>query len=414
MAVLEWKKFDFFNLTENSSESATGILKAPPDEAPESEITSITSGQSQKIICDSTGKVFIFYRNWKHHNIFQAYEPGTPIVLCEWTSLNNHLVTVAYKGVAAEIKIWNLAKAKNKQTPCLKSFKSTIQRQRPTALSVINNGVNSQIFLALGFERGDLVLYKGDPTKSSDFTYTALAIFTISSRKITGIAFNIVGKSCHLFICSDNGILAYDFNSQLQLQQNSEKEFNKVILDRKNEPSRCCTLQRNQDTYFLVGRDDAIYCFTVDGRGPCYALDGQKALIKCFGNYLVTVLKTNKPQPMGKEYTIIVIDILNKFKVFSSPIEEIIGILSDDSGSNNGCFLISKSKNIYHLNEKDLQTKLSLLFKKNLFDIAVKISKDHKLQKEESDEEAMAEIYRFYGDHLYYKGELGLFLKLFL
>ncbi|KAL5288344.1 VPS11 family protein [Megaselia abdita] len=402
MAVLEWKKFDFFNLKENVSESATKLLTG--EEGGSGEITCIASGQSQKVLCDSNGSVFIFYRNWKQHNVFQAHETGTPIVLCEVTQLNNHLVTVGYKGLTAEIKIWNLAKARNRQVPCLKSFKSTIQRQKPTALAVVNNGVNSQIFLALGFERGDLVLYKGDPTKSSDFSYTALAIFTISSKKITGIAFNLIGKSCHLFICSDNGILSYEFNSQLQLQQNSEKEFSKIILDRKSEPSRCCTLQKDQDSYFLVGRDDAIYCFTSDGRGPCYALDGQKVLIKCFGNYLVTVLKTNKPQPINKDYTLIVIDILNKFKVFSSPIEEITGIFSDDSGSNNGCFLLSKSKIIYHLNEKDLESKLSLLFKKKLFDIAVKISKDHKLQKEESDEEAMAEIYKLYGDHLYFKG----------
>lgn len=406
MAVLEWKKFDFFNLSENVSDYATNILKNHEEESLENEITCSTSGHGQKVLGDSSGKIYIFYRNWKNYNSFQGYEPGTSIVLCELTPLNNHLVTVGYKsGNTAEVKIWNLTKAKNKQTPCLKSFKTTIQRQKPTALAVINNGVNSQIFLALGFERGDLILYKGDPTKSSDFSYTALQISnSISTRKITGISFNLVGKQCHLFICSDNVIIAYEFNSQIQLQQNSEKEFNKQILDCKNAPSRCCTLQVHQETYFLVGRDDAIYCFTIDGRGPCYALEGQKILIKSFGNYLVTILKTNKPQPQNKEFTIIVIDIQNKFIVFSCPIEEIIGILNDDNGSVNGCYLISKTKNIYHLNEKDLQTKLSLLFKKNLFDIAVRISKDHK--KEDFDEEALSDIYRLYGDHLYFKGKL--------
>lgn len=55
---------------------------------------------------------------------------------------------------------------------------------------------------------------------------------------------------------------------------------------------------------------------------------------------------------------------------------------------------------VYHLDEKDLQSKLNLLFKKNLYDIAVRIAKSN-----QHDPEGLADIFRQYGDHLYGKGD---------
>ena len=40
---------------------------------------------------------------------------------------------------------------------------------------------------------------------------------------------------------------------------------------------KCSVLAESmQDSHFMIGRDDAIYCYTPDGRGPCYAAGGQK------------------------------------------------------------------------------------------------------------------------------------------
>lgn len=57
---------------------------------------------------------------------------------------------------------------------------------------------------------------------------------------------------------------------------------------------------------------------------------------------------------------------------------------------------------MYHLDEKDLQSKLSLLFKKNLYDIAVRIAKSS-----QHDPEGLADIFKQYGDHLYGKGDFA-------
>lgn len=51
-----------------------------------------------------------------------------------------------------------------------------------------------------------------------------------------------------------------------------------------------------------------------------------------------------------------------------------------------------------YLDEKDLQSKLSLLFKKNLYDVAIRIA-----SSQHYDQEGLTEIYKQYGDHLYSK-----------
>lgn len=93
-----------------------------------------------------------------------------------------------------------------------------------------------------------------------------------------------------------------------------------------------------------------------------------------------------------------VIDIMNKFIVFSSPVDTIAAILIE-FGS---CFLLTTGREVLQLDEKDLQSKLGLLFKKNLYDIAVRIAKTNQY-----DAEGLAEIFKQYGDHLYSKGDFG-------
>lgn len=61
-------------------------------------------------------------------------------------------------------------------------------------------------------------------------------------------------------------------------------------------------------------------------------------------------------------------------------------------------YIITEDKQIHHLDEKDLQSKLSLLFKKNLYDVAIRIASSQKY-----DSERLIDIYTQYGDHLFKK-----------
>lgn len=100
-----------------------------------------------------------------------------------------------------------------------------------------------------------------------------------------------------------------------------------------------------------------------------------------------------------------VIDIQNKFIVFTSPIDRTVAILIEFGT----CFIITIDNEVYHLDEKDLQSKLMLLFKKNLYDIAVRIAKNSQY-----DTEGLAEIFKQYGDHMYSKGDFASNYLLFI
>lgn len=89
---------------------------------------------------------------------------------------------------------------------------------------------------------------------------------------------------------------------------------------------------------------------------------------------------------------------MNKFIVYSTQLEKVAAVFTEFGT----CYVMTSDKTVYHLNEKDLQSKLSLLFKKNLYDIAVRIAKSS-----ENDAEGLADIYKQYGDHLYGKGDFG-------
>jgi hypothetical protein len=50
------------------------------------------------------------------------------------------------------------------------------------------------------------------------------------------------------------------------------------------------TLETEGDLTFF----QAVYCYTPDGRGPCYAVEGEKKMLQWFRNYLVIVAKDTK------------------------------------------------------------------------------------------------------------------------
>jgi hypothetical protein len=63
-----------------------------------------------------------------------------------------------------------------------------------------------------------------------------------------------------------------------------------------------------------------------------------------------------------------VLDIQNKFIVFSAPMREVQAVLTEWGSF----YVLGGDKKLYHLQEKDLQSKLALLFKKNLYDVSIR------------------------------------------
>lgn len=149
---------------------------------------------------------------------------------------------------------------------------------------------------------------------------------------------------------------------------------------------------------------DAVYFYSQDGRGQCYAIEGEKSNMFWFRQYLVIVTKespgwsrSNSEAAKEEKFILTVFDVHNKFIAYSSPIKP-VQHLAAEWGLLFG--LGFQDQKLFNLVEKDIQSKLELLFKKNFYDIAIKIAKSHHY-----DSDGLIDIFRQYGDHLYNKGD---------
>lgn len=164
-------------------------------------------------------------------------------------------------------------------------------------------------------------------------------------------------------------------------------------------------------TQFIVGRNDAIYFYNVDGRGSCLAFDGQKLFLYWFRNYLVVITandSTRSPFPANIPTTsdassnpssfnlVTIYDINRKFIAFSGAITSVNQVVSEWGN----LYLMTTDGQVFVFSELDTQTKLELLFRKNQFSLAIDLAKAQSYSQD-----SLVDMFKQYGDHLYDSGD---------
>lgn len=239
-----------------------------------------TSGHGNFILCDSDGNIHILNRNFKA-TTFRGY--AVSITLAEYVKHSPFLVTIGEDevGVNPLLKVWNTDKLdKNGNPTCVRVTRLAPNHKavRPTCVCV-HEGVN---LLAVSFEDGSILLFRGDLTRDRSSKPKLLKDCGINS--ITGLAFRTSAKCCFLFVTSTEQVFFYDVSTK-------DKEI-KISLDNVGCQPGCSIMAESpHGANFVVGRSDAVYCYTADGKGPCYAVEGEKILIQWSKMYLVIVSK---------------------------------------------------------------------------------------------------------------------------
>lgn len=155
---------------------------------------------------------------------------------------------------------------------------------------------------------------------------------------------------------------------------------------KKNVKILCCFIHQD----LIIGRPEAVYFYEVDGRGPCWAFEGEKKFLGWFRGYLLCVIA----DPRGSKDTFNIYDLKNRLIAHSMVVGEVLQMLCEWGN----IILITKDRKILCIGEKDMESKLDMLFKKNLYTVAVNL-----VQSQQADAAATAEVLRKYGDHLYGK-----------
>lgn len=380
MAFLEWRKFTFFDIQKNVDGGK--IAECLQD----TNVTVATSGNGYVVLCDVTGWVHLISRSWEI-TCFQAYE--LTVSLAQQLAHDPYLITIGddEAGVNPLIKVWDWSRSDRHGNPtCTRVSRAVPSHMRPTPATALAVHDNKNL-LAVGFQDGSVSLFRGDIARQRSGKMKTLP--GSGNSPITSLAFNGVDK---LFVVSRATVSVVWLNSERcdPLNDMGAAPLCAVLTDKHN---------------LTVANSDAIYCYTIEGRGPCYALEGEKVRLDYFRSYLVITTNetpskstaTTSTAPTPKSHHITILDIQNNFIVFSKTFDEIDAVLTEWGSF----YILTKKKEMFFLEEKDLQSKLTLLFKKNLYDIAIRIA-----SSQHYDAEGLTEIYKQYGDHLYSKGEL--------
>eukprot|EP00026_Physarum_polycephalum_P001684 Phypoly_transcript_01686.p1 GENE.Phypoly_transcript_01686~~Phypoly_transcript_01686.p1 ORF type:complete len:1051 (+),score=172.81 Phypoly_transcript_01686:443-3154(+) len=250
--------------------------------------------------------------------------------------------------------------------------------------------------IAIGLCNGAVVVVRGDILRDKTPKQKILRP-DAPDQIVTGLGFRQQGKSQYLFVITSNSIASY-------LTSGKDQEI--VVDDQGCDDPGCVVMSDEQD--LIIGRPEAVYFYGVEGRGPCFGFEGIKRKLVWFRNYLIVVGEETQANPMGggttstpssslKNNTFSIYDLKNKFIAFSeNKFENVSQVVCEW-----GCiFVFTGDGKIYQLEEKDTQTKLETLFKKNLYSVAINLA-----HSQHYDYNSIIDIFRKYGDHLYDKGD---------
>lgn len=373
MLSLGWKKFSFFEQSVKKDH-----------EFPQA-VGCCCQGANSVVAGCADGSVALLDRNLQIQQAFQAHVKSVDFVA--YLDREKLLITLGHDEGAAPVnlKVWNLEgqpKSSTASPPCLRTLRMFTPKQpeaEVTALAVHEESWPTMT-IAVGLASGSVYVLRGDVGK--DKAHRTTLSMQPSGSSITTLNFKGSTNHLHLYVTTQTSVAAFDI-----------KTSSKVSLDEAGASPGCAVL--NPEGVLIIGRDEAFYFNTLEGRGPCFACEGHKEQLRWYHNYIVAVLSTPGQQDFPATYVLQVFDLRNKLIAISVPLAE----APQHVVCNWGLVLVVQADNtVLCLKEKELNSKLELLYNKSLYLLALNLAHSH-----QADPSSCAEIQRRYADHLYSK-----------
>ncbi|KAF4430187.1 Vacuolar protein sorting-associated protein 11-like protein [Colletotrichum fructicola] len=392
--------FDFFDVTQ---------VRLADDETraffESNEIASVCSGSDSLFLGSYDGFVRIVGSSWKIVKSFQAHDVGTITHMrqIEGTSL---LVTVA-EDLSSEpvLKIWALDKLvkKTNMPTCLSTLNITNnKKQFPiSAIDLLDNLTQ----VAVGFANGAVTLIRGDLI--NDLGAKQRTVHE-SEEPVTGIELmtDVQGVTT-LFISTTARIL------KLAISRRGHSSPPKTVEDLGCNVD-CMTVDKKTGDV-VVAREDAIYTYTLEGRGAPRAYESPKRLVSIYQDYVALICPpssptTDKPSDtMRRRFgggaadalfnasTFVLLEpdlrVIGHTQSLISPFKAIFQIWGD-------LFVLTQDGKVNRFHERTLQQRLEMLYQRNMFPLAIELA-----QKSKMDATQQSGIFRRFGDHLYQKAD---------
>ncbi|KAH7320829.1 hypothetical protein B0I35DRAFT_427861 [Stachybotrys elegans] len=396
--AISWKSFDFFEVAQIAlSDEETQQLISSND------ISSLCTGSDSLFLGSNSGWVSIIGKTWKVVRRFQAHETGsiTQMRQVEGTSL---LVTVG-EDMSSDpvLKVWALDKLVKKTN--LPTCLSTVDIRNGMRLFPISAFAATEDLsqIAVGFANGAVVVIRGDLVHDLG---TKQRIVFESEEPVTGVQLVTDEKLTTLFVSTTSRII------KLGLSKKGQGLPPKTVEDVGCDVG-CMTLDKNTGDV-IVARDDAIYTYRLDGRGPPKAYESAKNLIAVSGNYIALACPpassaSNDPNTMKRRFggstsdaifnaaSFVILEPDLRVAAHSETLISKVMYIFEVWGD---LFTMTQEGKIYRYHEKALPQRLELLYQRNMYPLAVELA-----QNAGMDAQQQSLIYRKFGDHLYQKGD---------
>ncbi|GAB9470414.1 Vacuolar protein sorting-associated protein 11 [Globisporangium polare] len=282
---------------------------------------------------------------------------------------------------------------------------------------------------AVGLKNGAVILFRTDLKRRSDRPPHLLQ--PAGQYPVTGLEFTskpVTNTVSHVFLYASTrrGLTCYhcthDDPALVKSAGAAGLPPRTVVLDERGVDTNCSCV--NEEGEIAVGQTDAVYFYTTEDRSVCFGFEGEKKYLHFFKHYLLVA----HVDPRGR-HQVNVYDLQNKFIAFNwtltnttpkgpgasgrkppvapnarapgarfglDEMEEIRHVVCEFGA----IFVVSSVGHVYRLTEKDTTSKLEILFRKNLYSIAISLAFSSNY-----DINSIMDIFRMYGDHLYQKGD---------
>ncbi|KAI9206228.1 uncharacterized protein BJ171DRAFT_43595 [Polychytrium aggregatum] len=341
------------------------------------------------------------------------------------------------------LKIWNLSKTDKQSKAPVLSRSAKIQYSNKifpvTALAYLENLAQ----IAIGLENGVVMILRGDISLDR---FTKHRVVHEGSECITGLEYHEEGKVVTLFIVT--------LASIIKMVTSGGKDTKEIVDDFGADIGCTIAYSHSAMQEFLVGKNEAIYSYGIDGRGPCYIIEDFKTSMTLCRQYVAVVSRAKKIKSdlvqapdapdvenfvQGEPGTVLTIyDLKNKFIAFTGSFGS-ASLAADELGSGvpitnivsqwDELLVVTAERKVYRLIEKPMPTKLEILFRKDMYTLAINIASTPKPSTESHaptarasvaesenpfDYEILVEIYKRYGDFLYARGEYDVAMQQYL
>ncbi|KRY48677.1 Vacuolar protein sorting-associated protein 11 -like protein [Trichinella britovi] len=399
-----WRRLVFFDRqliadVENADESFT--------EFKDLNIACVAWKSNRVFIGEVDGGVHMYDKDF-NDTYFKAYKVNLSLLYCPRSS--DSLVSIGVRafeddnGVNPYLKVWLLDKLDKQGKPFAVRCSKTSPGNRPVKVTSVAVDSSGQL-MVVGFEDSSILLYRGDVCKEKQPKSQLIRDGSTCASEGSIVGMELCDHSSQaviLYVVTTRFTFSFTISFK-------EKDITKTVLEMEGLHMRRCWALAGEElkNQFVVARNMGFYFYQPEEKGGCQIFRGNKKILLSHGPYLIVVSELSVNNEINDDkVTLTVYDMQNSFIAYEASFPDISEVFI---AWNFIFILCMESGKLFRLKEMSIESQLDILFRKNLFDLAIRVSERNNVSKRE-----LSNIYQFYGDYFYKKRDYSNALKQYM